>query len=342
MKAIYFEQHGGPEVLRYGDLPEPTPAEGEAVVRVRAVALNHLDIWVRRGWEGLNLPLPHIGGSDVVGEVVSVPGSSSLAVGTRVAISPGFSTREDEWTRRGEDSVSPSYKIIGEQVKGGMAEYVTAPVSTLFPIPEALSYEEAVVPLLVGTTCWRMLFKRGDLRAGETVLIVGSGGGVNSLSILLCKYAGATVYCLAGSSEKARKAEALGADVVINYNDSPNWPSDIMKLTKGRGVDLVVDNVGAETFMKSLRVARRGGRIVTVGNTTGYDITFDNRLIFAKQLSLIGSTMGSKQDFVDAMAVAWRFDLKSLTDTVAPLENGIEMIKRLEEGKQFGKIVLTP
>lgn len=342
MKAIYFEQHGGPEVLRYGDLPEPTPMEGEALVRVRAVALNHLDIWVRRGWEGLNLPLPHIGGSDVVGEVISAPSDSSIPVGTRVAVTPGFSTREDEWTRRGEDSVSPGYKIIGEQVKGGMAEYLAAPVSALFPIPESLSYEEAVVPLLVGTTCWRMLFNRGGLKAGESVLIVGSGGGVNSLSILLCKYAGATVYCLAGSGDKARKAEALGADVVINYKDSPNWPSEIMKLTKGRGVDLVVDNVGAETFTKSLRVARRGGRIVTVGNTTGYTITFDNRLIFAKQLSLIGSTMGSKQDFIDATNVAWRFNLKSLIDTVAPLHGGIEMLRRLEDGKQFGKIVLTP
>lgn len=342
MKAIYFEQHGGPEVLRFGDLPDPVPAEGEALIRVCAVALNHLDIWVRRGWEGMNLSLPHIGGSDVVGEVVSAPSHSPFSAGMRVAVSPGFATREDEWTRRGEDSVSPSYKIVGEQIKGGMAEYLTVPISSLFPLPDYLSFEEAVVPLLVGTTSWRMLFTRGGLKAGESVLIVGSGGGVNSLSILLCKYAGATVYCLAGSQEKAKKAQALGADVVINYKEDENWPGEIMKLTKGRGVDLVVDNVGAETFTKSLRVARRGGRIVTVGNTTGYNITFDNRLLFAKQLSLIGSTMGSKQDFLDAIRISWQFNLRQLIDTVAPLSQGIEMLQRLEDGQQFGKIILTP
>jgi len=346
MKALFFEQHGGPEVLKFAELPDPVPAPGEALIKVRAVALNHLDIWVRRGWQGLNLKMPHIGGSDVVGEIVSVnSGSNSTSLfqpGTSVMINPGLVNGEDEWTRRGEESLSPGYKILGEQVDGGLAEFMTVPISNVFKIPDGISDDRAAAPLLVGTTCWRMLFKRAQLKAGETVLVVGAGGGVNSLSISLSKAAGATVYVLASSSEKARKALELGASEAVVIANNPNWSVEILKLTKGRGVDVVVDNVGSKTIDSSIRACTRGGRIVTVGNTSGHEIKFDNRLLFTKQISLLGSTMGSKQDFIDAMNFIFTHNIKTPIDCVEPLKDGIKMIQYLEEGRQFGKIILKP
>jgi NADPH:quinone reductase-like Zn-dependent oxidoreductase len=343
MKAIFFEQHGEIDTLKYADLPQPEPKPGEALVRVRAASLNHLDIWVRRGWPGLRLDMPHITGSDVAGEIVSVNASGSTwTPGTRVIVNPGIVTVEDEWTRKGEDSLSPGYKILGEQVRGGLAEFVTVPIANLFRLPDGVSFEEGAAPLLVGLTCWRMLFKRAALRAGETVLVVGAGGGVNSLSILLARAAGASVIALTSGKAKMDKASALGAASVIDYSTNTEWHSEVLKLTKGRGVDVVIDNVGSRTMPKSLRAVARGGRIVTVGNTKGYELSFDNRLLFTKQVSLIGSTMGSRQDFIDAMEFIFHNRIKIPIDTVAPLSDGIRMIKRLEDGAQFGKIVLTP
>jgi NADPH:quinone reductase-like Zn-dependent oxidoreductase len=343
MKAIFFEKHGEIENLKYADIPQPEPKPGEALVRVRAVALNHLDIWVRRGWQGLHLDMPHIGGADVAGEIMAVnaPGTTWIP-GSRVIINPGLITSEDEWTRKGEDSLSPGYKILGEQVKGGFAEYVCVPVANLFRLPDAVSFEAGAAPLLVGVTCWRMLFKRAKLRAGESVLVVGAGGGVNSLSILLAKAAGANVIALTSGADKIEKTRMLGANTVIDYTAQPDWHTEVLKTTKGRGVDVVVDNVGSRTIPKSLRSVARGGRIVTVGNTKGYELSFDNRLLFTKQVSLIGSTMGSRQDFVEVMEFIFQNKIQIPLDTVAPLSDGIKMIKRLEEGKQFGKIVLVP
>lgn len=343
MKAIFFEKHGEIDTLKYAEIPQPEPKVGEALIRVRAVALNHLDIWVRRGWPGLHLEMPHVGGADVAGEVVAVnvPGTT-WTPGMRVIVNPGIVTSEDEWTRKGEDSLSPGYKILGEQTQGGMAEYVCVPVSNLYRLPDTVSFESGAAPLLVGVTCWRMLFKRGGLRAGESVLVVGSGGGVNSLSILLANAAGASVIALAGGKDKVEKAYALGASTVIDYNANTEWQLEVLKVTKGRGVDVVVDNVGSKTMHKSLRAVARGGRIVTVGNTKGYELSFDNRLFFTKQVSLVGSTMGSRQDFLEVMEFLFHRKIQVPIDTVAPLADGIKMIQRLESGQQFGKIVLVP
>ncbi len=343
MKAIFFEKHGEIDTLKYADLPQPEPKVGEALVRVRAVALNHLDVWVRRGWPGLHLEMPHVGGADVAGEIVAIntPGTT-WTPGTRVIVNPGILTSEDEWTRKGEDSLSPGYKILGEQTQGGLAEFVCAPAANLFRLPESVSFENGAAPLLVGTTCWRMLFKRAQLRAGESVLVVGAGGGVNSLSILLAKAAGANVLALAGGADKAERAYQLGASIVIDYTKNQDWHTEVLKVTKGRGVDIVVDNVGSKTMPKSLRSAARGGRIVTVGNTKGYELSFDNRLFFTKQVSLIGSTMGSRQDFIEAMEFIFQNKIQIPIDSVSPLSEGIKMMKRLEDGQQFGKIVLKP
>lgn len=340
MKAIFFEHHGGIEVLKYADLPDPQVGSGEALIRVRAVALNHLDVWVRRGWDGLHLQMPHITGSDIAGEIVSVAADSGWTPGTRVIVNPGVISGEDEWTRRGEDSLSPGYRIIGEQLRGGLAEYAVVPVQNVFKLPENLSFEEGAAPLLVGTTCWRMLFKRAGLLPGETVLVVGSGGGVNSLSVQLARAAGALPYVLCGGAEKCERARSLGAIETIDYRATPQWAVEILKLTKGRGVDVVIDNVGANTLAKSLRAVRRGGRIITVGNTSGWDVRYDNRLLFTKQVSLIGSTMGSRQDFIDAMQFLLTHNIKVPIDRVEALKDGIQMLKYLEEGRQFGKVVL--
>lgn len=342
MKAIFFEQHGELEVLKHADLPDPKPALGEALIRVKAVALNHLDIWVRRGWHGLHVEMPHIGGSDIAGDIVAVSGESIWSPGTKVIVNPGIVGSEDEWTRRGEDSLSPSYRIIGEQVPGGFAEYVCVPQGNVFKMPEGMSYEEACAPLLVGTTCWRMLFRRAQLRPGESVLVVGSGGGVNTLSVAMARAAGATVIVLAGSPEKEKRIQEMGAEHVINYRLVPDWPLEVLRLTKGRGVDVVVDNVGSATFSKSLKAVSRGGRIVTVGNTSGFEVRLDNRMIFTKQVSILGSTMGSKQDFIDGMNFIWKNRIKIPIDRIEPLKEGIAMIHHLEKGQQFGKIVLRP
>jgi NADPH:quinone reductase-like Zn-dependent oxidoreductase len=344
LKAIFFEQHGELEVLKYADIPEPRPLSGQALIKVKACALNHLDIWVRKGWEGLQLGFPHVGGADVAGEVVAVSDPNkqfSFAPGSKVIINPGIISADDEFTRRGEDSLSPGYKILGEQIKGGMAEYVVVPTENVYKLPDGWSFEEGASPLLVGTTCWRMLFNRGNLRAGETVLIVGAGGGVNSLAISFAKAAGATVLVLAGDNNKLKLAEQLGAEFVVNYKEKTNWHLDVLKYTKGRGVDLIVDNVGAKTFPMSIRALRRGGRLVTVGNTSGHDLKLDNRLIFTKQISIIGSTMGSRQDFQDAISFMIKHKIRAVIDRVEPLKKGIDMLAYLESGKQFGKVVLS-
>lgn len=341
MKALYFEQHGAIDRLRYGELPDPIAKEGEAILRVRAVALNHLDIWVRRGWAGLKLPLPHIGGSDIVGEIVAINGTSDFHLGERVFVNPGVIEGHDEWIARGEETMSPRYSIIGEHRAGGLAEFTAVPIGNLHSAPETISNESLAARILVGMTCWRMLVHRAALKPGESVLVVGSGGGVNSLSIQFARAFGARVIALGGSSEKCVRAKALGAEHAVCYRDNPDWSKEVISWSSG-GVDVVIDNVGQATYPLSLRALKRGGRMVTVGNTSGHALSLDNRFIFAKQLSIIGSTMGSRNDLVDALAFMEQHHISPAVDCFEPLANGILQFKRLESGEHFGKIVLRP
>ena len=343
MKALCFYEHGELDVLQYTDVPDPEPGPGQVLIRVRACALNHLDIWIRRGWPGLKLEMPHWTGADVAGEIAALgEGVSGWEVGQRVVADPGISTREDEFTRRGEHSLSPGYVILGEQVRGGQAEYVAVPAANLMEIPEGWDFPQAAAPLLVSLTAWRMLIHRAKLRAGESVLIVGAGGGVNSMAIQIAKLAGATVYALTSTEEKMEQARELGADVVLNYREDPQWSRTIYQLTGRRGVDVVVDNVGKATLAQSMRAVARGGRIVIVGNTSGPQAEIDIRFIFGKQISIIGSTMGTHQDFRDVMGLVWAGKLKPVVDRVMPLSEGKRAFEVLERGEQFGKIVLTP
>ncbi len=342
MKALYFKEHGELDVIQYGDVPDSEPGPGQVKVRVRATALNFLDIWVRRGWPGLKLEMPHWCGADVAGEVAELgEGVTNWQVGQRVVADPGVNLFEDEFTARGEDCVSPGYHVLGEHQRGGAAEYIVLPANGLAAMPDEVDYPEAAAPLLVTLTAWRMLIDRAGLRAGESVLVVGSGGGVNSMSIQLAKLAGAFVYAVASNDQKAQLAKELGADVVLDRS-KVDWGKEIYKLTEKRGVDVVVDNVGKATLTASMQAAARGGRIVIVGNTSGPQTEIDIRFIFGKQISLIGSTMGSHQDFRDVMALLWAGKLKPVIDRVMPLSEGRQAYEMMEKGELLGKIVLTP
>ena len=342
MKALYFEQHGELDVVKYGDVPDPEFGPGEVLIRVRACALNFLDIWVRRGWPGLNLEMPHWCGADVAGEIAAIgPNVSGWQVGQRVVVDPGINLTKDEFTRRGEDSVSTGYHVLGEHLRGGAAEYLKISADNLAAIPEDLDFAEAAAPILVTLTAWRMLVRRAGLRAGESVLVVGAGGGVNSMAIQIAKLAGATVYVVAANPEKSDRARQLGADIVLDRSQV-NWGKEIYKLTAKRGVDVVVDNVGKATLATSMRAVVRGGRIVIVGNTSGPQAEIDIRFIFGKQISLIGSTMGSHQDFHDVLELLWSGKLKPVIHRVMPLSEGRQAYQMMESGQQFGKIVLTP
>jgi NADPH:quinone reductase-like Zn-dependent oxidoreductase len=342
MKALYFDEHGELDVVKYGDVPDPKPGPGEVLIRVHACALNFLDIWVRRGWPGLKLEMPHWCGADVAGEIAELGENvSDWQVGQRVVVDPGVSLVEDEYTRRGEDSVSPGYHILGEHRRGGAAEYLTVPAGNLAAIPDNINYPEAAAPLLVGLTAWRMLMHQAGLRAGESVLVVGAGGGVNSMAIQIAKLAGASVYVVAGNAEKSERARQLGADVVLDRSQV-DWGKEIFKLTSRRGVDIVVDNVGQATITKSMQAVARGGRIVIVGNTSGPQAEIDIRFIFGKQISLIGSTMGSHQDFRDVIDLLWAGKIKPVIHQIMPLSEGCDAYRLMEAGEHFGKILLAP
>ena len=340
MRAIGFYEHGGPEVIRILDIPQPTPAPDEVLIRVHYAALNRLDDWVRRGWPGLNLALPHVLGSDMAGEIVAL-GSHVRGwnVGDRVVANPGIWCTRCEWCERGEHSLCVNYGLLGEHFPGVYAEYVTIPERNLVRVPEGFPLEKAAAAPLVYLTAWRMLFTRAGLRPGERVLVVGAGGGVNSAAIQLAKMAGAVVYVAAGGPEKVRYARDLGADVVYDYRTEEWWKA-VYRDTGKRGVDVVVDNVGEATFPHSLRALARGGRLVTVGATTGPRSGADIRLIFWKQISIIGSTMGSQSEFRAAMQAVFRGQVDPPIDSIWPMEAYPEALSRMIKGEHMGKIVL--
>jgi len=342
MQALGFAEHGDISKMQLFDLPRPKPNAGEVLVEVKASAFNRLDIWVREGWPGLNLALPHISGSDGAGIIAEVgAGVDNIAVGDRVAIDPGINSIADEFTARGEHSVSPGYHILGEQVPGTHTEYIVLPAENVIPLPDEVSFEKAAAAGLVFLTAWRMLIHRAAIRPGETVLILGAGGGVNSAAIQIAKLAGCTVIATTSSEPKMVQAESLGADVVLNYKTDPQWWKAVYKLTGKTGADVVVDNVGAATMPYSLRAVKRGGRIVIVGNTSGPKTELDIRFLFSKQISLIGSTLGNHYDYRTVMGLVFSGKLNPVIHTVMPLSDGVAAMEIMERGEQFGKIILS-
>ena len=342
MKAVTMRAHGGPEVLKLEELPDPKAGPGQVVVRVRAAALNHLDVWVRRGWPGLTLEWPHVPGSDIAGVIEAVgPGVAGISAGDEVILNPGVSCGRCEMCLSGLDNGCRRYAILGEHVSGGYAERLAVPAANVLPKPGNLSFDEAACLPLVFLTAWHALVTRAGLRAGETVLVQAAGSGVGSAAVQIAKLIGATVIATAGSDEKCRKALALGADHAVNY-EVEDFLARAKALTGKRGVDVVFEHVGKKTWEKSLLSLASGGRLVTVGATTGWDPPTDLRHVFYRQLSVLGSTMGSKGELFQVLRFVEQGKLRPVLDRVLPLGEAARAQELLSNRAQFGKIVLNP
>lgn len=341
MKAVRIHEHGGPEVLQYEDAPDPEIGADEALIRVKACALNHLDLFVRAGAVP-GLDLPHIPGSDVAGTLEAVGANvDGFQAGDRVVLNPSLSCGDCEACRRGEDSLCASFSIVGEHGDGGYAELVKVPARNLMRMPDDFSFEEAAAAPLTFLTAWRMLITRARLRAGEDILILGASGGVGTAALQIAKLAGARVFVTGGSEDKLQKLEELGADELINYQDV-DFSKDVYQRTGKRGVDVVVENVGEATFKGSVRALRKGGRLVTCGATTGPKGEVDLRLLFWNQLELIGSTMGTRAEFDDVMNLVWERKLAPIVHRTFPLSDAQTAHETMANGDFFGKLLLTP
>jgi NADPH:quinone reductase-like Zn-dependent oxidoreductase len=341
MKALLFHTHGGPEVLEYTDFPTPEPGEGQVLVKLEAAALNRVDIWTRDGWPGIKLQYPHILGADGAGMVVGVGACvTDWKIGDRVVINSNLGCGHCPACIAGQDNRCREWHLLGETVRGTYAQYIAIPARNLYPIPADFEVHKAAAAALVFHTAWHSLIVRGALKPGESVLVVGASGGVNSASIQIAKLAGATVYVVGSNQEKLRLAESLGADYLIDRSKEENWSKTVYGLTEKRGVEVVVDNVGT-TFPLSFRAAAKGGRILTVGNSGGAKFEIDNRQIFGKHLSVLGSTMGTRADFATVMDLVFAGKLKPVIDRDFPLKGAVAAQERLARGEQLGKITLT-
>lgn len=342
MRAVFFREHGGIEKLEYGYQPEPTPGHGEVLIRVKACALNHLDIWARQGMPGVKIHLPHILGCDTAGEVAKLgPGVRGIAVGKKVVIAPGISCGHCPYCRSGWDSLCSDYKIMGLQVNGGYAEYVKAPARNLIPISKRWTFEEWAAVPLVFLTAWHMLVTRVGLKKGESVLIHAAGSGVGSAAIQIAKHLGARVFTTVGSDEKIKRAKALGAEEVINY-EKKDFSLEVKRLNRGQGMDVVFEHIGPATFQKSVASLARKGRLVTCGVTSGPMVNLDLRFFFVRQLSLLGSYMGGIHELRKVIRLVEKKRLKPVVDQVFPLKEAKEAHQRMLDRKNFGKIVLVP
>lgn len=340
LKALYFEQHGHLENILFGERAVPEPGPGEVRIRLKTAALNHLDLFVLRGMPGIPIGLPHIGGADGAGVVDAVgPDVADVEVGAEVVFDPGLSCGHCHYCRAGEQSLCVKFGVLGEHNDGTFAEYVVVAADSVAPRPGHLSWEESAAFGLTYLTAWRMLMTRGGLRPAETILIHGIGGGVSTACLQLGKLSGCRVIVTSRSPEKLKRASELGADEVLPADDQV--ARAVRGLTGKRGADVVVDSVGEATWMQSLKAAAKGGRIVTCGATSGPNPKEEVRLIFWNQLSIIGSTMGSRDDWRRLLAAVTTHRLRPVIDRVVPLAEGKSAYQRLEEAQQFGKIVLS-
>lgn len=340
MKAVVFQHHGGPEVLKYTDAPEPTIRASDVLVRVRACALNHLDLWVRGGLPNVPIPLPHIPGSDVAGEIAQIGSDvTTVRVGHKVVLAPGVTCGKCAACVAGLDNRCRQFTNLGYMIDGGCAEYVRVPEVNCMPYPENLSFEEAAAVPLVFQTAWHMLLGRAELQPGEDVLVLGAGSGVGSAAIQIAKFFGARVIASAGADEKLEKARQLGADHTINHK-SQKIREEVRRITGKRGVDVVFEHVGTATWEDSLASLAPSGRLVTCGATTGFDAKIDLRFLFSRQLSLLGSYMGTKTELHTVLKLVAAGRLKPVVDRIFPLAEAAAAHSYLESGQQFGKVVL--
>jgi NADPH:quinone reductase-like Zn-dependent oxidoreductase len=342
VRCVVVREHGGLDRLLHEDRPVPEPGPGEARVRVAAAALNHLDIWVRRGVPGHPFPLPMIPGCDLSGTVDAVgPGVRGLEKGAPVVAAPGISCGSCAACARGEDHLCRHYGILGETRDGGCTEYAVVPAVNLLPAPAGVPLDRAAAIPLVFLTAWHMVVERARVRPGDEVLVHAAGSGVSSAAIQIAKLLGARVLATVGAAAKVEKARALGADEVIVYRDA-DFAAEVRRLTGKRGVDVVIDHVGPDTFDRSVRSLARGGRLVMCGSTTGFEIKTDPRLVFFKNLSILGSTMGSRGELHEVLKLVGLGRLRPVVDAVLPMAEVREAHRRLEAREVFGKIVLVP
>jgi NADPH:quinone reductase-like Zn-dependent oxidoreductase len=342
VKAAIFRQHGGPEVLEYTDVPEPEIRANEVLVEVKACALNHLDIFVRGGLPGIEIPLPHILGNDVAGIVRQTGELVTWAKpGDEVMVQPGVSCGHCEACLTGQDNLCREYDMIGYRRNGGYAEFVAVPGANLIPKPAELKWEEAAALPLVTVTAWHMLVTRANVQQGEDVLVHAAGSGVGSIAIQIAKLRGARVITTASSDDKLAKARELGADETINYTRD-DWPKEVRRLTHKKGVDVVVEHTGAATWPGSISSLKNNGRLVTCGATSGFDARTDLRQVFYRHLTLLGSFMGSKGELLEAMKFVREGKIRAVVDRVLPLSEARQAHELIEDRAQFGKIVLKP
>ncbi len=340
MRAAIFHEHGGPDVVRVEEVETPDPGPGEVRLRVEAAGMNHLDLWVRRGLP-IETTMPHIGGSDVAGVVDAVgPGAPDVEVGARYVANPSLWCGRCEWCRRGEESLCDTYRILGEHTQGGFAEYVVVPARNLYPLPDAYDAAKAAAAPLVFLTAWRALVSRARLRPGESVLVTGASGGVSTAAIRIARLAGARVYAVT-SGAHVERVKALGADVVYDRTEV-DFSREVWKDTGKRGVDVVLDSVGEATFEGCVRALTKAGRLVVYGATTGPNATLDIRRAFWNQIEVIGTTMSNRREFEEVMGLVFDGQLEPVVDVAWPLDRARDAHQRLEDGGQFGTIVLEP
>jgi NADPH:quinone reductase-like Zn-dependent oxidoreductase len=341
MRAAIFHENGGPEVVRIEEIPEPRPGPGEVLVRVRAAAMNHLDLWVRRGIP-IETTMPHVGGSDVAGVVEELgEGAAGVQAGDRVVVNPSLSCGRCEWCVAGEVPLCPEYRILGEHTDGGFTEVISVPAANVYRIPDAMSFEAAAALPISYMTAWRAVVGRARVRPGEDVLVLGASGGTAIAAVQVAKLAGARVFAVTSGAENVERVRALGADVVYDRRET-DFSKQVFQDTGRRGVDVVVENVGEATWKGSVRALARGGRLVCYGATTGPRGDLDLRVLFWKQIQVIGTTMASRPEFEAMLRSAFRGDLVPVIDSVLPLDEARAAHERLEAGGQFGKIVLVP
>ncbi len=343
MRAIIFNEHSPSlDVYQYTeDMPIPEPGPEQVLIEVHYAAINRLDNWVRHGWKGLNLDFPHIPCSDFSGVIVKTGERvENWQPGQRVTANPLMWHGEDRFILRGEHNLSPTWHILGENIRGACAEYVAVPARNLIAIPEDYDMRKAAAASLVYVTAWHSLMVAGDLRATEKVLIVGAGGGVNTASIQISKLAGAEVFVIASDAKKAERAREQGADWVHDRSTEDNWSKAVYLATGKEGVDVVVDNVGEATWQKSLRCLRNGGRLLTVGGTSGYNAVVPVNMMFGKHLRIIGSTMGSQFDYRTVMTQVFQGKLDPVIDRVFPMQEFRAAMEHMLANEHFGKILL--
>ena len=343
MKAVRFHEHGGREVLRYEEVPDPTPRPTEVRLRVKAVALNHLDVWLRKGLPGMTIPLPKIGGCDIAGEIAAVGAlCSRIAVGQRILVSPGVSCGQCAACLRGDDNLCRDFKIIGGYaMDGGCAELVCVPEVNCIPLPDRLDYPGAAAVPVTFVTAWNMLARQAHLATGEDVLVMGAGSGVGTAAVQIAKLFGARVIAVAGTDEKLAMAKALGADECINYSRQ-GLGQEIRRLTGRRGVDVVFEHVGGDTWEALIPNIATGGRLVTCGATAGSEGKVDIRYLFSKSISILGTFLGRKADMLEVVRQLARGSLRPVIDRTLPLAACAEGHRLLEDRAVFGKIVLIP